>query len=155
MPKSEPPRKKNVKDASRVKQGKRLADIINQAQSLDRRRVAQIENQKKSITRLLNLGIDPETDTTTPEARYTEEMRILHEGAAVLTVENEDLRQALRALMAAIDGTPLDGVSWGTDKSRRDALAYALAAARAHVGLNPLTGETFSAPVSESEGGAG
>lgn len=138
MPKSEPPRKK-ASATPRSKSNRRMADIINQAMALDRRRQAQIENQRRSITRLLNSGIDYKGDTTTPEARYTEEMKILHEGAAALGVQLEDTQKMLEYLIAAIEHD--------FPHERLQQLAVVLPQARALVGL--------SAPVSDAEGEAG
>lgn len=116
-----------------------MLDIINQANALDRRRQAQIENQRKSITRLLNAGIGVD-DTTTPEARYTDEMAILHEGAAVLRVQLEDTERALRDLVAAVDALP-DSRAQG-DRAAGEQLAHALAAARGLVAASALVSES-------------
>lgn len=139
MPKSEPPRKKNSKDAGRVKSGRRMADIINAAQSLDRRRVAQINNQKESITRLLN----QHRLAGEPQARYTQEMEILHQGAATLRVELEATEAALRQLAdACVHGLPGEAIT--------DDIDAALAEATRIIGPMRL-----SEPVSESGASAG
>lgn len=75
----------------------RIKEVLQRAMSLDRRRQAQINNQVASINRLLG-----------EDHGYTEEMRVLHEGAAAFAVENEDLRTALSDLVRAIRVLHLD-----------------------------------------------
>lgn len=100
MPKSTPPRKRGH-DAQRTKAQRRVENVIDGAQQLDRRRQAQITNQAASITRLLaRFEADPETAA---RAVYSREMHILHEGAAVLMVERDDARMALRQLVEGLD----------------------------------------------------
>ena len=142
-----------AREAARGKSNRRMLDIIAQAQKLDRRRQAQIENQERSIARLLARLDAAATQTqtgnaiTTPTAyaAYTEEMRILHEAAAAILAENGELRDAMRDLVSAIDALPDNRA--GGDRAASDGLAVALAAARALVAV--------SAPVSESGGEAG
>jgi hypothetical protein len=121
MPKKNPPARKPT---GKVKS--RLQQILEQANTLDRRRQAQIANQVAAINRLLKDG------------EYDEEMRILHEGAAVLAVENQDLRAALRELVRAVDAT----VHIDNDRA-----GDALDQARALIAV--------SAPVSEQDGAVG
>lgn len=71
---------------------------MERAQAIDRRRQAQIENQKASITRLLNASIRDD-DTVTPEARYTEEMGILHTATAEAVARSDELEQAAAAVI--------------------------------------------------------
>lgn len=115
--------------------------VLEQARAIDRRRQLQIKNQAGSIDRLLAqinehqcMTHDPQTGhplTSPPMRGYAGEMEILHGAIAQYQFENETALDIIRQLVEAIDGTPLDGVSWGTDKTRRDALDEALAAARA------------------------
>jgi hypothetical protein len=134
MPKSAAPRKKSTRQPDQLK------EVLERAMAMDRRRQAQIANQVASINRLLAgaeehecFPHDPATGHPMIQKRpygYTDEMRVLHEGSAVLTVENQDLRAVLSELVRFIDArepTTLHG----------DVLAQA----RALVGL--------SAPVSE------
>ena len=119
----------------------RMKEVIQKALSLDRRRQAQIENQKRSINRLLE-RFDEGKYAGTSHAVYTEEMNILHMAAAQFRVENDDLRAVLRDLVTALDALPLDMMS-----TRGTNLPEIVAAARALI--------TVSAPVSESGGEAG
>jgi hypothetical protein len=84
MPKSKkprvPPAVKNAVQATVVR-----------AQALDRRRQAQIANQIGTINRLLG-----------EDHGYTEEMAILHQGAAALAAENEELRARVAELEQAV-----------------------------------------------------
>lgn len=149
MPQSKPSRKKSA--------GKNpIQAVLEQARAIDRRRQLQIQNQAASIDRLLGvisehscLPIDSATGKPTlgePMRGYAGELEILHGACAQYQFENETALTIIRQLVEAIDGTPLDGVSWGTDKHRRDALAEALAAARALItpvqpgtdGVDPL-----------------
>lgn len=107
--------------------------VIEKAQAIDRRRQAQIENQKASINRLLVNG------------EYTAEMQTLFQAAASLQVENEMLGAAMKALVASIDALPLDGLRLGRG-AHVTAFAEALAAGRALItpaqpgtdGVDPL-----------------
>lgn len=74
----------------RKRDDNRLRQVMEQAQKLDRRRQAQINNQIATINHLLQ------------GSTYTEEMRVLHEGAAALAVENEDLRTRVVELETTI-----------------------------------------------------
>lgn len=149
MPQSKPSRKKSA--------GKNpIQAVLEQARAIDRRRQLQIQNQAGSIDRLLAqinehqcMTHDPQTghpSISPPMRGYAGEMEILHGACAQYQFENESALTIIRQLVEAIDGTPLDGVSWGTDKHRRDALAEALAAARALItpvqpgtdGVDPL-----------------
>lgn len=148
MPKSETPRSK---DSARSKTNRRMLDIINQAQSLDRRRQAQIANQVGTINRLLARfdehqcfpGVDIHAMRVPPSssAAYTEEMRVLHEAGAELVAREEAVRLAARDLLMAIDVLHLDQLTVveGTDvRPYQDALRQ----------LQTLVG--FSSSVSES-----
>lgn len=152
MPVSKKPRSK---DSNRAATNRRTLQIINQAQALDRRRQAQIENQKQSINRLLARFdgvqlLDPQTGhplmPPSSHAVYGEEMRTLHEAAAELVAREQEAREVMRQLVAAIDGLPLDGLRLGRG-AHVTAFAEALAQARALVSV--------SAPVTESTGQAG
>lgn len=102
-----------------------IQEVLEKARVLDRYRQAQIENQRQSITRLLE-RFDDGKAAGTSHAVYTEEMGILHGAYADANAEAGELRDALTALVSAIDAiTPrLTQVDWGT-------LADALAQARA------------------------
>lgn len=125
MPKSEAPRKKGRPTADH-----RLRQVVARAQATDRRRQAQIANQMASINRLLRDG------------SYTAEMQTLFQASASLQVENEDLRAALRDLVALAEQT-----FWKGTEDQGDAVRAALETARALIAL--------SGPVSESGASAG
>lgn len=121
-----------------------VQEVLERARVLDRRRQAQIENQKAAINRLLERfdGIqllDPQTGhplmPPTSHAIYNEEMGILHGAYADAAAEAAELRSVLTSLVSSIDGTPLDGVSW-PKAAGREALAQALHDARELLGLN-------------------
>lgn len=103
-----------------------IQQILEKAAALDRRRQAQIKNQSLAITRLLEAM---NGGKTLPDA-HTEEMQILHAGAAVLQVENQDMRAALKALVDAIDAMPMDAISPKLTAPVSGTLAVALSDAR-------------------------
>lgn len=148
MPQSEKPRKKASERA-----GNRLQLIIQQAQALDRRRQAQIQNQIGTINRLLERfdaaseadhlnRLDPHAQSSIPtsHAAYSEEMRTLHEAAAELVAREQETREALQELVRALDNRV------GLHQAAM-MLETELVTARRVLGL--------SAPVSESGASAG
>lgn len=160
MPQSKPPRKKNVSKNP-------IQAVLEQARAIDRRRQLQIKNQAGSIDRLLAqinehqcMTHDPQTGhplISSPMRGYAGEMEILHGALAQYQFENETALDIIRQLVGAIDGTPLDGVSWPSKQGRMN-LAEALAAGRALItpvqpgtdGVDPL--RTVSDAQSSSEG---
>lgn len=72
-----------------------IQQIIDKANALDRRRQAQIANQAASIDRLLKLLNEGKAGT----AAYSEEMQILHQAAAALVVERDELRTVLEDVL--------------------------------------------------------
>lgn len=135
MPKSEAPRnKKKPSDRTRRAQNA-IQDLMQRAHALDRRRQAQIQNQIGTINRLLDGGT------------YTEEMRILHEGAAESIARNEELTHALSELVNAVQAqVPVDVIlpARAAGKTR---LLEALDEAKRIIAL--------SAPVTQQEASAG
>lgn len=122
----------------------RIKEVLQRAMSLDRRRQAQINNQVASINRLLE-QFDEGKHAGTSHAAYTEEMRVLHEGAAAFAVENEDLRTALSDLVRAIDALHLDQLTVaGRDTDLRPYFD-ALTQARALIGLSEPVSASGSA----------
>lgn len=135
-----------------------MADILAAAGKLDRRRIAQIENQKQSINRLLEAMPHSKGSMAT----YTQEMEVLHGAAAAISVELEDTEKALRQLVdVVVRITPTGELP--------DDLDEALAEATRLIGPKhdappirgelipgtPYYGPPLSAPVSESGASAG
>lgn len=125
MPKSAAPRKKSNPRSDRT------LEVMQRAMALDRRRQAQINNQIASINRLLG-----------EDHGYTEEMRVLHEGSAVLLASAEEARDALRSLVRAIDALHLDQLTVADRDTDTRPYLDALAQARALIDLSdPVTSQ--------------
>lgn len=140
MPKSEAPRnKKKPSDRTRRAQNA-IQDLMQRAHALDRRRQAQITNQIGTINRLLE-RFDEGKHAGTSHAAYTEEMRILHEGAAESIARGEELTHALSELVNAVQAVDLVAE---LDNAR---LTTALDEAKRVIAL--------SAPVTHQEASAG
>lgn len=75
-----------------------IQEVLEKARALDRRRMAQINNQIGTINRLLVDGT------------YDAEMKILHEGSAALAAENAELREALLQFVRVANSAKDDGL---------------------------------------------
>jgi hypothetical protein len=141
------------RETARTSSQRRFESIISNAQAIDRRRQAQIANQIATINRLLarfdeasyadHLNrLDPHAQSSIPtsHAVYSEEMRMLHEGAAVLVAERDEAIDVLRQLVAVVEKHAESHDQFGE-------LLAATRRARDVIGL--------SAPVSEHEGATG
>ena len=92
MPQSSRTRRK----AKSVTSKPAIQGVIEKAQSIDRRRQAQIANQVEAINRLLKNG------------EYGEEMKILHMAAAQLKAENDEMRKSVRVFLDALMAQQLE-----------------------------------------------
>lgn len=118
-----PTKRKREGDTGRVKTQRRLETIMNEAEQLDRRRQAQIRNQRDSITRLLTrFEADPEAGA---RVVYSKEMAILHEGSAALAADLDSLRDVVRRLVSAMDTAPAAGRDTVMTIELADALSVA------------------------------
>lgn len=91
MPKSSAPRKS-------AKSKPILREVLERAASVDRRRRAQIENQKLAIDRLL----EAMNDNAPVDQAIRREMTVLREGAAELKAQRDEALEALKELVGVV-----------------------------------------------------
>jgi TorA maturation chaperone TorD len=105
MPKSQPPReKKSGRGQLQIRQ------VLEKANSVDRRRRAQIDNQKGAIARLL----EALNNHQPVDKAITREMEVLHQGAAELRAQRDEALERVAELEKALsDAQTLEGAQAG------------------------------------------